>query len=71
MPAIRLLTNNPDKTTSLESYGVTVAETVPLAIHPTEDNIGYLRTKRDRMGHLLPNLPDEMTPQAMTEELHQ
>ena len=29
------------------------------------------RTKRDRMGHLLPNLPDEMTPQAMTEELHQ
>ncbi len=69
--SVRLLTNNPDKTTSLESYGVTVAETVPLAIHPTEDNIGYLRTKRDRMGHLLPNLPDEMTPQAMTEELHQ
>ncbi|PUA79593.1 bifunctional 3,4-dihydroxy-2-butanone-4-phosphate synthase/GTP cyclohydrolase II [Nocardioides currus] len=64
--SVRLLTNNPDKTASLEEFGITVAETVPLAIHPTHDNIDYLRTKRDRMGHLLPDLPEDMT-----EELHQ
>ena len=64
--AVRLLTNNPAKTTSLEEFGITVTETVPLTIHPTEDNIGYLRTKRDRMGHVLPDLPE-----LMTEELHQ
>ncbi len=64
--SVRLLTNNPDKTASLEDFGITVAERVPLAIHPTEDNIDYLRTKRDRMGHLLPDLPAEMS-----EELHQ
>ncbi len=64
--AVRLLTNNPAKTTSLEEFGITVTETVPLTIHPTEDNIDYLRTKRDRMGHVLPDLPE-----LMTEELHQ
>jgi 3,4-dihydroxy 2-butanone 4-phosphate synthase/GTP cyclohydrolase II len=64
--SVRLLTNNPDKTASLEDFGIKVAETVPLAIHPTDHNIDYLRTKRDRMGHVLPDLPE-----AMTEELHQ
>ena len=63
---VRLLTNNPDKTTSLEEFGITVAETVPLRTHPTRDNIDYLRTKRDRMGHVLPDLPE-----LMTEKLHQ
>ena len=56
--SVRLLTNNPDKTASLEDFGIKVAETVPLAIHPTDDNIDYLRTKRDRMGHVLPDLPE-------------
>jgi 3,4-dihydroxy 2-butanone 4-phosphate synthase/GTP cyclohydrolase II len=64
--SVRLLTNNPAKTASLEEFGITVTETVPLAIHPTDDNIDYLRTKRDRMGHVLPDLPE-----LMTEELHQ
>lgn len=64
--SVRLLTNNPDKTASLEDFGIKVAETVPLAIHPTDDNIDYLRTKRDRMGHVLPDLPEQIT-----EELHQ
>jgi 3,4-dihydroxy 2-butanone 4-phosphate synthase/GTP cyclohydrolase II len=64
--SVRLLTNNPDKTASLEDFGIKVPEIVPLAIHPTTDNIDYLRTKRDRMGHVLPDLPE-----AMTEELHQ
>ena len=69
--SVRLLTNNPDKTASLEDFGIRVAEAVPLAIHPTDDNIDYLRTKRDRMGHLLPDLPAAPDVVAMTEELHQ
>ena len=52
--SVRLLTNNPDKTASLESYGVPVAERVPLTPRPNDHNLAYLRTKRDRMGHDLP-----------------
>lgn len=51
--SVRLLTNNPDKTSSLEAYGVPVAERVPMTPHPNDHNITYLRTKRDRMGHAL------------------
>jgi 3,4-dihydroxy 2-butanone 4-phosphate synthase/GTP cyclohydrolase II len=54
--SVRLLTNNPDKTTSLEDYGVPVAERVPLTPHPNDHNLAYLQTKRDRMGHVLPDL---------------
>ncbi len=54
--SVRLLTNNPAKTSSLEDYGVPVAERVPLTPHPNDHNIGYLMTKRDRMGHDLPDL---------------
>jgi 3,4-dihydroxy 2-butanone 4-phosphate synthase / GTP cyclohydrolase II len=54
--SVRLLTNNPDKTSSLEEYGVPVAARVPLTPHPNDHNLAYLRTKRDRMGHDLPNL---------------
>ncbi|MEZ5094221.1 bifunctional 3,4-dihydroxy-2-butanone-4-phosphate synthase/GTP cyclohydrolase II [Nocardioides sp.] len=56
--SVRLLTNNPDKTSSLEDYGVPVKERVPLTPHPNDHNLAYLRTKRDRMGHDLPDLPD-------------
>jgi 3,4-dihydroxy 2-butanone 4-phosphate synthase/GTP cyclohydrolase II len=54
---VRLLTNNPDKVTNLEDFGVAVAERVPLTPHPNDHNIAYLLTKRDRMGHHLPHLP--------------
>ncbi len=54
--SVRLLTNNPAKTSSLEEYGVPVSERVPLTPHPNDHNIGYLMTKRDRMGHDLPHL---------------
>jgi 3,4-dihydroxy 2-butanone 4-phosphate synthase/GTP cyclohydrolase II len=50
---VRLLTNNPAKVAGVEEQGLTVLEQVPLATHPTPENIAYLRTKRDRMGHLL------------------
>ena len=59
--SVRLLTNNPDKSTSLEGYGVPVAERVPLTPHPNDHNLAYLLTKRDRMGHVLPDLSQRGT----------
>ncbi|MDO8149707.1 bifunctional 3,4-dihydroxy-2-butanone-4-phosphate synthase/GTP cyclohydrolase II [Isoptericola sp. b515] len=65
--SVRLLTNNPAKVDGLQAGGVTVAERVPLAIHPAPDNVAYLRTKRDRMGHDLPNLEPEVEPRPGTD----
>ena len=56
--SVRLLTNNPDKVDNLEDYGIDVAARVPLTPHPNDHNIAYLLTKRDRMGHDLPDLDD-------------
>jgi 3,4-dihydroxy 2-butanone 4-phosphate synthase/GTP cyclohydrolase II len=61
--SVRLLTNNPDKTESLESYGVPVTERVPLTPRPNDHNLQYLQTKRDRMGHQLDGLPDQVVVQ--------
>jgi 3,4-dihydroxy 2-butanone 4-phosphate synthase/GTP cyclohydrolase II len=54
--SVRLMTNNPDKVTNLEEYGISVVERVPLTPHPNDHNLAYLLTKRDRMGHVLPGL---------------
>ncbi|WP_053721415.1 bifunctional 3,4-dihydroxy-2-butanone-4-phosphate synthase/GTP cyclohydrolase II [Saccharothrix sp. NRRL B-16348] len=54
--SMRLLTNNPAKRVGLEGYGLTVLERVPLPISPNPENLHYLRTKRDRMGHELHQL---------------
>ena len=48
---VRLLTNNPAKVQGLRSYGVEVAEQVPIEVPPTEENRRYLIAKRDLMGH--------------------
>ena len=50
----RLLTNNPAKVEGLERYGVEVVERIPLGISPNPSNLEYLRTKREKMGHLFP-----------------
>jgi GTP cyclohydrolase II len=50
---VRLLTNNPAKSAALEKHGVQVVERVPLEVPPNPINREYLRTKADRMGHLL------------------
>jgi 3,4-dihydroxy 2-butanone 4-phosphate synthase / GTP cyclohydrolase II len=49
-----LITNNPAKIEGLERYGVEVVERIPLGISPNPSNVGYLRTKREKMGHLFP-----------------
>jgi 3,4-dihydroxy 2-butanone 4-phosphate synthase/GTP cyclohydrolase II len=50
---IRLLTNNPKKIVGLEGYGLKVVERVPIRTAPTETNRRYLRTKKEKMGHLI------------------
>jgi 3,4-dihydroxy 2-butanone 4-phosphate synthase/GTP cyclohydrolase II len=60
--SMRLLTNNPAKRAGLEGYGLSIVERVPLETRPTAENIGYLRTKREKLGHLLENLEPEAAP---------
>src|SRR5712691_11393460 len=50
---MRLLTNNPAKRAGLEGYGLSIEERIPIQTAPTAQNIGYLRTKREKLGHLL------------------
>lgn len=50
---IRLITNNPVKRVGLEGYGLQIVENVPIEITPNPYNERYLRTKKERMGHLL------------------
>ncbi len=64
---MRLLTNNPDKRAGLEGYGLSIEERIPLQIEPTAENIGYLRTKQEKMGHLLDMTktePETVAPEA-------
>lgn len=50
---IKLLTNNPKKIIGLKGYGLEIVERVPIEIPPNENNVKYLKTKRDKMGHLI------------------
>ena len=50
---MRILTNNPRKWVNIEAYGLEVIERVPLQVPPTRESVDYLRTKRDKLGHLL------------------
>jgi len=50
---MRLLTNNPKKIVGLQAYGLSVTGRVPIEIEPTESNIRYLETKKNKMGHIL------------------
>jgi 3,4-dihydroxy 2-butanone 4-phosphate synthase / GTP cyclohydrolase II len=56
LSSIRLLTNNPKKVVGLEGYALTITGREPIQIQPTDYNRDYLVAKREKLGHLLPNL---------------
>ena len=65
---VRLMTNNPAKADALRAGGVEVVERVPMPTAITPENLRYLRTKRDRMGHLLEGLDEGQGPEAHGED---
>ena len=48
-----MITNNPGKRAGIEGYGLKIVERVPLEITPNENNLEYLRTKKEKLGHVL------------------
>src|SRR6185503_1215971 len=54
---MRLMTNNPKKLQALAGFGLSVDSRVPLEVSATRESVEYLRAKRDKLGHLLRNLP--------------
>jgi 3,4-dihydroxy 2-butanone 4-phosphate synthase/GTP cyclohydrolase II len=60
---IRLLTNNPRKVVGLEGYGLRIVERVPIQIPPNQNNLQYLRTKKDKLGHLLDEIKTDGLPE--------
>jgi 3,4-dihydroxy 2-butanone 4-phosphate synthase/GTP cyclohydrolase II len=66
---MRLLTNNPAKRAGLEGYGLSIAERVPLETRPTPENLRYLQTKREKLGHLLDGLDPGERPSPDDEEV--
>lgn len=57
--SIRLMTNNPDKLAKLTALGVKVDDCLPVVAEPNQHSIGYIQTKRQRMGHVLPGLAED------------
>jgi GTP cyclohydrolase II/3,4-dihydroxy 2-butanone 4-phosphate synthase/GTP cyclohydrolase II len=54
--AVRLLSNNPRKLDSLREHGICISEQVPLLVEPNDENLPYLKAKRERLDHYLPQL---------------
>ena len=55
---MRMMTNNPKKIVGIEGYGIEVVERVPIEMNACEFNVDYLRTKKEKMGHMLEHLND-------------
>ena len=56
---IRLLTNNPKKVVGVDGYGLHIVERVPIQIPPNHNNLRYLQTKKEKLGHLLDEVDSE------------
>lgn len=59
VPAVRLITNNPEKVAALESAGIHVSERVSADVEPQESFEKYLKTKHEKMGHIVESLAAE------------
>jgi 3,4-dihydroxy 2-butanone 4-phosphate synthase/GTP cyclohydrolase II len=72
LSSIRILTNNPKKIRGLEGYGLSVSSQIPIEHAPNEHNEDYLRTKAQRMGHMLHhqglNLDEELLYEERTRD---
>jgi 3,4-dihydroxy 2-butanone 4-phosphate synthase/GTP cyclohydrolase II len=53
MDVVRLLTNNPYKVDAMRKYGIQVSERIALSVEPTHENRAYLKTKKEKLGHIL------------------
>lgn len=66
--SINLMSNNPTKRMGMEGHGISIAGRIPIPVQVHEDNIRYLRTKRDRMGHILPAIDEWDAAHGNTDE---
>ena len=64
---LKLMTNNPRKLVGLEGYGLELTTRVPLEMMPNDRNIRYLKTKKDKLGHLLEHLEEQGTGRTLAE----
>ncbi|MHC4941801.1 MAG: bifunctional 3,4-dihydroxy-2-butanone-4-phosphate synthase/GTP cyclohydrolase II [Planctomycetota bacterium] len=65
---MELLTNNPKKFHALDGYGLEIVKRVPIVIPPTDKNVGYLKTKKDKMGHYLDEIGDVLNKKTPTKD---
>ncbi|MBS1863237.1 MAG: bifunctional 3,4-dihydroxy-2-butanone-4-phosphate synthase/GTP cyclohydrolase II [Actinobacteria bacterium] len=68
LTSIRIITNNPKKIVGMEGYGLSVTEQVPIESIPNVHNEAYLRTKRDKMGHILHHQGLDLDEEMLHEE---
>jgi 3,4-dihydroxy 2-butanone 4-phosphate synthase/GTP cyclohydrolase II len=68
LTSIRIITNNPKKIVGMEGYGLSVTEQVPIESVPNVHNEAYLRTKRDKMGHILHHQGLDLDEEMLHEE---
>src|ERR1700761_7146935 len=68
LTSIRIITNNPKKIVGMEGYGLSVTEQVPIEAAPNIHNEAYLRTKRDKMGHILHHQGLDLDEEMLHEE---
>ena len=60
LSSIRLMTNNPRKIVGLKGYGLEITERVRIEVPPTHENLNYLRTKKEKLGHMLEGVDDDL-----------
>lgn len=65
---VRLMSNNPEKIAALQASGVEITERVPIELEPHEATLNYLKTKKEKMGHLLENLPTEEEARLLVQD---